>query len=461
MRRLQLDLLRCLLPVAFGLVFPLALQPVWLADVRLPGDSLSEELMRAQQEAEFEPWLAQSHERLGLAWLESGEYSNALETLSAAEALGGLSGDGKIALAVSLTNVFDHRAGAAWLQALSQPDLKEFLFLQADRSLRQMGLLSERTEAAEMWVAAYPASALAHLALGACLSVQQPDRAIASLYVNGQVVAGGQILWAALDNFSRSDDLGRGWMEVGQALGQLGEWRLAAAAFEYSVDAEPRLAETWALLGEARDQAGLDGGQALQTAYSLNNQSAVTLGLLGLHERRARNYGGAMMYFERAARLEPAKAIWQLELAATYEALGDLPRTQSFLVEAARLEPRNPQVWRTIAAFTLAHAVEISETGLPAARQAAALAPEDPLSLDMMGQVLLALGDAPTARRYFSQAVDIAPTNAALWYHLGQAAAATNDNTTAYNAFMNVVQMAGSGDLVDLANQYLQKMEGE
>ena len=63
MRRLLLDLLRCLLPVAFGLVFPLALQPAWLADVRLPGDSLSEELMRAQQEAEFEPWLAQSHER--------------------------------------------------------------------------------------------------------------------------------------------------------------------------------------------------------------------------------------------------------------------------------------------------------------------------------------------------------------------------------------------------------------
>jgi cytochrome c-type biogenesis protein CcmH/NrfG len=125
------------------------------------------------------------------------------------------------------------------------------------------------------------------------------------------------------------------------------------------------------------------------------------------------------------------------------------------------LEPRNPQVWRTIAVFTLAHAVEISETGLPAARQAAALAPEDPLSLDMMGQILFALGDAPTARRYFSQAVEIAPTNAALWYHLGQAAAATNDNTTAYNAFMNVVQMAGSGDLVDLANQYLQKMEGE
>jgi tetratricopeptide (TPR) repeat protein len=324
-----------------------------------------------------------------------------------------------------------------------------------------MGLLPERTQAAELWIIAYPSSALAHLALGACLSVQQPDRAMDSLYANGQVVAGGQVLWTALDNFSKSDDLGRGWMEVGQALGQMGEWRLAVAAFEYSVDAEPRLAETWALLGEARDQAGLDGGQALQTAYSLNNQSAVTLGLLGLHERRTRNYGGAMMYFERAARLEPAKAIWQLELAATYEALGDLPRTQSFLVEAARLEPRNPQVWRTIAAFTLAHAVEISETGLPAARQAAALAPEDPLSLDMMGQILFALGDAPTARRYFSQAVEIAPTNAALWYHLGQAAAATNDNTTAYNAFMNVVQMAGSGDLVDMANKYLLRLEGE
>ena len=59
-----------------------------------------------------------------------------------------------------------------------------------------------------------------------------------------------------------------------------------------------------------------------------------------------------------------------------------------------------------MAQFCVDNELQIREIGLPAARQAVDLAPEDAANLDILGQVMSALQDEISAERFLQQAID-------------------------------------------------------
>jgi len=449
-----------MLPLTVAFVFPLAAEPVWLAAARQPAGTLAAEVSVASQVAALEPWRADTHERLGLALWNSGDLQAASDQLQIAQSQGELSISGAITLANALTSQGDHWAAETWLDLLDYPDLSEDVFQSMIKALRNAGTIQQFTQASAAWQSAYPYSDSARLVYAACLSIQQPDRAISLLRAGQSLSPKGKTLLAALDEMAGTNDLARGWLVIGQSLSFLNEWKLAAEAFQYSVSAKPDYSEAWALLGEAREQSGQDGGSALQQAYGLNPESTVTLGLLALRERRQGNPGVALNYLNKAARLEPQKAIWQLELAAVYESLGNLPEAQAFLASAAQVEPGSAFVWQTIAAFSLSNRADVEQMGLAAARQAVALSPQEPLTLETMGQVMAYLEDYQTARRYFEQAIIYDPQSARLYYDLGTLLVHLNDVEAARQSLVRAIQLDNDGQVQLAAQNILDQING-
>jgi tetratricopeptide (TPR) repeat protein len=207
---------------------------------------------------------------------------------------------------------------------------------------------------------------------------------------------------------------------AGRELASRGEWPLAETAFARAVEANPRYAEAWGWLGEARQQAGAqkDALIALQTAVRLDPGSALLRGFLGLYFQRRAEYARAAEEFSTAAALEPQNPYWGLLAgdAAAYK--GDLPAAFEEYRRVAENNPNDPQPWRALALFCLEYEIYVQETGLPAAYRAWLLDREDPLNMDAFGRVLTALDQAGSAERMFRQAIEADPQFAAAHFHL-------------------------------------------
>ena len=84
---------------------------------------------------------------------------------------------------------------------------------------------------------------------------------------------------------------------------------------------------------------------------------------------------------------------------------GDLATAQTFYEKAIELDPYDPTSYQALVEFCIRYNVDLRGIALPAARQAVSLTPNDPASLDVMGQVLSRLGDYINAERYYLRAL--------------------------------------------------------
>jgi tetratricopeptide (TPR) repeat protein len=205
----------------------------------------------------------------------------------------------------------------------------------------------------------------------------------------------------------------------GRALAALGEWELAAEAFRRALATRHDYAEAWAWLGEARQHLGADGLPDLQRALLLDPDSPGVNALVGLYWQRQGQAGQALAYFQVAMGLEPGNAAWQAAAGSAAEQSGDLVAALAYYKQAVALDPQGAAYWRSLATFCVRYQVEVTETGLPAARRLLALAPQDWRSQDLMGQVAQAAGDPLSAEKYYLGALELAPDEAALQFHLG------------------------------------------
>ncbi len=142
--------------------------------------------------------------------------------------------------------------------------------------------------------------------------------------------------------------------------------------------------------------------------------------MAGVYFRRISEFDSAVQRLLKAAELEPANAIWRMEIGNLY---ADQHNTRAGLAEyqkAAALEPDNALIWQQVAEFCLYYDLELRQVGLPAARQAAALAPEAAAYADTLGRVMAALGDPASAERFLQQAIEKDPDFSAAMLHLGQ-----------------------------------------
>jgi tetratricopeptide (TPR) repeat protein len=142
--------------------------------------------------------------------------------------------------------------------------------------------------------------------------------------------------------------------------------------------------------------------------------------LTGLYWRRLGRPEVALTYIHRAAAGEPQQAMWLLELGNTLTEMGDLIGALSYYQRAVEMEPENPLYWKALARFCLENGADIRGTGLPAARWALLLSPDDAEALDLMGWTFLRLGDSLSAERFLQQALQQDSHYSAAHLHLSQ-----------------------------------------
>jgi tetratricopeptide (TPR) repeat protein len=99
----------------------------------------------------------------------------------------------------------------------------------------------------------------------------------------------------------------------------------------------------------------------------------------------------------------------------------------------------------------------ILDIGLPAAKQAAQLAPNDPPTLDVLGWLYSNAGLLYTAQQTLSHAIKLAPDLALAHLHLAENYLRQGDRASAFNELNLTVQLDKDGTSGRMAAQILKQ----
>jgi Flp pilus assembly protein TadD len=264
-------------------------------------------------------------------------------------------------------------------------------------------------------------------------------------------------LRSALNTATLSDDRAYQLLVSGRALGAIGNWDLAAEAFHNAIAVRADYAEAWAWLGEAKQQQGQDGSGEIERAIAFNPNSAMVESLYGLYLERQKQPKQALAAIQKAAALEPANPGWQMALGEAYEQTGDLVTALEYYQRATELSPNEPTFWRALAEFSLRNNLDLAGTGLPAARRLIELANADWQSDDIAGQILLETNDLVGAEALLKKAVELDPTQAAPFLHLGLLYMQTGDRIAALSYLNQAKAMDPNGPIGWQANRLLEQ----
>lgn len=413
-----------------------------------------------------EPWRTELWEQIGLQEMASGQLDSAFEALLTAQRLGELSGEGKFALGELYAQQGDNaKAKRIWQELLGEISPEARLYEKLVHVARDQRDWSSVVDLLYAWQRLEPENPRITYLLGLHLSVFDPEKALPYLIDAAQqdtkLTEPVQTLRRAVNQGSTSGDAGYSWLLLGRALASIGHWELAETSFQRAVEASPAYGDAWAFLGEARFQNGQDGKAELEKAQSLAPDSAIVRAMLAFYWRRAGEPDRALEHIEAAARLEPEEAIWQVELGNIWVQKGDLVSALTYYQRAVELSPKLPLYWQELARFSVQHNMDIQGIGLPAARQALLLAPDDPECLDLMGWTLMHVEDYTSAERFLQRAVEMDPALAAAHLHLGQLYLQQQDAVRAYQYLQRASQLDEHNSVGQIARRLLSRYYNE
>jgi Flp pilus assembly protein TadD len=189
--------------------------------------------------------------------------------------------------------------------------------------------------------------------------------------------------------------------------------------FHNAIAVRADYADAWAWLGEAKQQRGQDGSAEIEQALAFTPASAMVESLYSIYLQRQKQPEQALAAIQQAAALEPGNPGWQMALGEAYEQTGDLVAALAHYQNAVSMSPNQATFWRALAEFSLRNGVDLAGTGLPAARRLLELDKTDWRSDDLAGQILLETGDPVGAEVLLKKAIQMEPTQAAPFLHLG------------------------------------------
>lgn len=332
----------------------------------------------------------------------------------------------------------------AWEAITSQSGLS----LDATRTLAALHLAQADYPAArrawESLLTQEPQNAQAHYQLGLLLAAYDPEAAVPHLDqaagLDPQLAGPVAALRRAILGARLSGSSAYSLLASGRALAALGNWGLAAEAFRQAILQQPGYAEAWAYLGEARqhlqnaskvDEAPSDGLFELQTALALDPGSLSAWTFLSLYWQRQEEYGRSLEAIQRASAIDPGNPVLLAQMASIQAEAGDLASAYDLYQQAASLSPYDPAYLRQIVRFALDYNYQVEQAALPTARRLLIDRPADPVDLDLMGRVLIYLGDLAGAQKFLIRALQIDPSYAPAHLHLGLSYLLQNDPTAA------------------------------
>ncbi len=391
-----------------------------------------------ERAAESQPWRGDLWVEAAKLAYQAGDDSAALRDYQRAAAAGQLSSERWLEYGGAAQRSGDIRAALAiWRDALVRNGPTTALFERIEQADRIIG--DEQALIADLRVhlAFDPSDAQAAFLLGQVLSIRQPADAVKwarqAKAADATFTGRANRLEAGVALETRISDLSNRYLSAGRTLGSLEAWDLASWAFQAAVEANANNAEAWAFLGEAKQQLKQDGATDLSKAMALNPNSALVQALQAIYWQRQGKPERALVHLHAVADEEPDNPIWQVELGNALTGMGNQTEALSYYLKAVELAPDNAGYWKTLAAFSVQYNVRLREIGLEAARQAVAIQPEDVAGLDLMGQILIGLGDMTSAERFLLRAVQAAGNDATAQFHLGNLYLMTGKMEAAYD----------------------------
>lgn len=374
--------------------------------------------------ARLSPSLAQFWENAGQAALDAGQPAEAARLLMEARSRSALSNDGLWVLGDAFRQTGQlEDALQAWEQAAASGPASASRYQTLTNAYIEAGDMENAAVSVRSWRELDLKSPEAAYLCGLILAVADPGQAHTCF------LAAGELDTTLLQNITRVENgIAAALLEqdpayrlavIGQALGSVDEWQIAAAAFERSTLTNPGYPEAWALLGEARQHLGGDGGEEISRALALDPDSFLSLSLAALRCQRRQEWSQAVGYLDIIATQDPDNPRWLVELGAANAGLGDLETAYQNYAAAVKLDPQDASLWRLLAAFSLSSNYQLDSVGFPAARQAVQLAPQDPASLDTLARVYMATGDLVSAEKFLQKAISTGSDYAMAYLHLG------------------------------------------
>ncbi len=417
------------------------------------------------QIAERVPWQTELWEDAGIYALAGGEFESAVEYLERAAAKDNLSSEGQIALGDAYQESDNLPAAIRnWEQvvAMDSPSVEVYArLLVAHRELGDdAGAINDLRNLATL----EPTQANWSYELGLLLAAREPELALEPLKKAGELdpklKPSVEILTGHIRSSGRIDEPAFSLLEAGRGLANINQWELAVEAFQRATQTSPEYAEAWAYLGEARQHlegAGQEQARLeLEKALALDPDSLVANAFMSLYWQRQGRYELSLEYLETTIRLDPDNPTLQAELGNTLAVFGELDAAASAYQRAIEISPGNPDYYRLLADFSMSYDYLVEEIGLTAARQAILVAPQEPASLDTMGQVLIRLGDTYNAERFLHQALQFDDNYAPAHLHLGLVYALKGDLDRAYGKFTLASTLAPGTHIADQAQRLLQ-----
>ncbi len=408
------------------------------------------------------PGRADLWELAGRTALQGGDPQAAQAYLDKAAALHPLSSGDLIALGEACQQNGDLICAVrAWGQV--QPANGDILrrLLDAHRLLRDYPAATADLQALTRL---YPAEAALRYQLGLLLAAQRPESALAHLSQAAELDPGlaeaARTVESAVSAARRVDDPAYTLVASGRALAGLEQWELAAEAFRQAALLRPGYAEAWAFLGQARQHLGDADAlrlaqDDLERAFQLDPNSVAASTMLALYWQSQERFDLALEYLLQAARLDPRNPILQVQVGSTRAILGDLPGALQAYQQAVILAPKDPAYPRFLAGFSIKYEYHLRGLGLPAARQAVLLAPDDPANLDVLGQVFFLLDDATSAERFYQRALQADPDFAPAHLHLGLVYLQQGDSQAAVDQFTLASRLAPGTPAAEQAQRLL------
>ena len=273
--------------------------------------------------------------------------------------------------------------------------------------------------AARAMLDANPADSVAPYYLGALLALDDPFRARAVL--NDADTTEAAALAAALDEPLSLADRSYRAVSIGRVFLEHDRLPLAWRAFVDATTAHPNYPDAFAYLGIVYSELG-DAALAsahLDRALELDARSVIGLYLRGVYLSQQSAWAEAHADLERAAQLDPNNASIAVALGRVLAGQGEYEAAEGQFVQAVVREPDHP-AWRlALAELYIGRLIRVAEKGVPAARRAVELAPDNAQARDWLGWGLHLIGDDAQAEPALRTALDLDPALARARLHLG------------------------------------------